>query len=78
MGILEEHKQMRKITMNRTRLSNVLGDQVIPNFDEQPIKNLNFPNEKRVNSLKKLFFCKNIYFLEFIKKTKKNASRFTF
>nr|CAD2203761.1 unnamed protein product [Meloidogyne enterolobii] len=47
MGILEEHKQMRKITMNRTRLSNVLGDQVIPNFDEQPIKNLNFPNEKR-------------------------------
>jgi hypothetical protein len=26
MGILEEHKQMRKITMNRTRLSNVLGD----------------------------------------------------
>jgi hypothetical protein len=27
MGILEEHKQMRKITMNRTRLSNVLGDQ---------------------------------------------------
>uniref|UniRef100_A0A915MDH9 Glutamate-gated chloride channel n=1 Tax=Meloidogyne javanica TaxID=6303 RepID=A0A915MDH9_MELJA len=47
MGILEEHKQMRKITMNRTRLSNVLGDQVIQNFDEQPIKNLNFPNEKR-------------------------------
>uniref|UniRef100_A0A1I8B331 Neur_chan_memb domain-containing protein n=1 Tax=Meloidogyne hapla TaxID=6305 RepID=A0A1I8B331_MELHA len=47
MGILEEHKQMRKITMNRTRLSNVLGDQVIPNSVEQPTKNLNFRNEKR-------------------------------
>lgn len=26
MGIVEEHQQMRKITMNRTRLSNVLDD----------------------------------------------------
>jgi hypothetical protein len=42
MGIIEEHKQMRKITMNKTRLSNVLGDQAISNSIKQPFKRVYF------------------------------------
>ena len=44
MGILDEHKQMRKITMNRTRLSNV-----VDNFGFAPTADNN-SREKRDTS----------------------------
>jgi hypothetical protein len=50
MGILEEHKQMRKITMNRTRLSNVLGEQS-PSREPRMVparRRSSFRTEKRV------------------------------
>ena len=44
MGILDEHKQMRKITLNRTRLSNV-----VDNLALVPRKTDGFKSEKRVS-----------------------------
>ncbi|KAH7723117.1 Cation transporter family protein [Aphelenchoides avenae] len=44
MGILDEHRQMRKITMNRTRLSNVVDNSAILSSAEPKPKSSIFGN----------------------------------